>query len=209
MDTPSPSSRFDKLALVLVVIVEGLASGGVFGMMLGPDAAAGVLAGLMAGAAYLRLHLAEAKSTVDRLALGASVLVVGAAAAGLFERVGLSADGVAHILGLILAIAAAVRWGKAPKATAALLALLFLPTLACAHLPGALAAGRCMLNDPGFDQIVSPEYAAEVKAARARLRSGEAEADDLALVDEAAEIAERLAACVPRDNAKVQEGTAP
>ena len=209
MDAPSPSSRFDKAALAFVVIVESLASGGVFGMFLSPSLSAALLAGLMAGAAYLRLHLSEAKSTIDRSALGASVLVVSLGAAGVFDSIGITADGVAHILGAILAIAAAVRILGAPKASAAaLLVLILLPTMACAHAPSMLSAGRCLISDPGLDQVVDPDYAKKVKLAKSRLLAGEAEADDLALVVEAAEIAVRLSACVPRD-AGPQEGATP
>lgn len=208
------SSGVDKLVFAISLVVEVLAGSAIFTRLgLSPDLAAAILAGLMAAAAYARVKLPIASGLIDKVAVWLCAAVVGLAAAGVFERLDLNgdgipdldADGIAHVLGAILAIASAVRAWRAPKIAAPLALLLISTALACAHAPGALSAARCLVNDPGLDEVTSPDYVAQVKRAKARLVAGEAEAEDLELLAEAAELTARLAACVPRDEAGSQE----
>lgn len=203
---PAAAIAPDLIGLILSLVVELLASTSLFSKLeLDANWTAAILAGLMAAASYARTKLPIASSTIDKVATWVSAGVVGLAAAGVFARIGLDADGVAHLLGMILAVAAAVRMLRSGKAGAAPLAflltqpLLFSTTLACAHAPSALSAARCLVNDPGLDEVARPDYAAKVETARTRLLAGEAEAEDIALLVEAAQISVRLAACVPRE----------
>lgn len=76
--------------------------------------------------------------------------------------------------------------------------VLALALSACTHAQGTLATARCLVTDPGVDELLSPEHAAEVQAAIDRWNAGAVTHDDLALLADAATIGLRLRECLPK-----------